>query len=330
MEEEDDYDDGCPQTPERTVSLSDRMLSVNLMSGSSSNFGIDLNSPLPGQKDSLAGGVTGGGPQGRSSSNSYNNNSNSLSTPSADDLPASLSVAYLINWRGHTKSGNAAVKALALGGETDPTAGSGTDLSEDEISAALKFAGISVSNMDAPKDRKLAYLKANHDDGRFWQVHYSLHPNAGRVKNWMWVHARYREQAKALLDDLDASDLRKGQKNFQAFEKKLEGHSEFEDTQLFKFFLDEKLGHSELLMALMQQHANLRLSKAVSTAYERLVQKETTNVESCRTALQAYIDDLMDHLDLEEKTIVGPWLMLTEAQYKKYRTYLSWKYCVMY
>ena len=205
MEEEDDFD--CPpHTPERrTVSLSDRMLSVNLMSGSSSNFGIDLmNSPLPGPtNDSLAAaGVAGW--QGRSSANNNNNNSNnsnnnnnsnsntnsnSLTTPSAGDLPASLSVTYLINWRGHTKSGSAAVKALALGGETDPTAGSTTDWSEEDIYAALKVAGISVSNMDAPQDRKLALFKANHDDGRFWQVHYSLHPNASRVKNWMWVHA---------------------------------------------------------------------------------------------------------------------------------------------
>lgn len=151
-------------------------------------------------------------------------------------------------------------------------------------------------------------------DPQFWVQHASLHPNYHRVKNWLWVHKRYRQQVIHI----------KTEKQFVKFHSKLEKHSEYEETQLFPFFVDENIIPEENLITLKGQHQNIETYGAIQDHFSK------SDLHSVRTLLESYRQELLDHLKLEEETIVCPWLQLTEEQYKTYRSYLSWKYCFMY
>ncbi|CAB9512591.1 expressed unknown protein [Seminavis robusta] len=155
-------------------------------------------------------------------------------------------------------------------------------------------------------------------------------PKEGRAKNWLWVHDRYRTQATAFLDLKE--DPSKQMAAFAKFHKKLESHSEFEDTQLFKFFVDAKIGNQDTLEELQKQHGNIRLVSEITEGLDKMVAGSASDEEKAATQekLEAYVKDLMAHLDLEEKTITGPWMQLTPEQYKTYRSYLSWMYWFMY
>ena len=171
--------------------------------------------------------------------------------------------------------------------------------------------------------------------GLFWQRHWSLHPKSGRVKNWMWVHDRYRSQAPQLLLPLpqEQSDMKRLAAAFDKFHAKIEKHSEFEDTQLFKFFVESKIGEQSALKELTEQHTDIRIVEEIYNDLRKLEADAAGNEELKKTVLEKiskYVEDLKAHLNLEEQTIVGPWLQLTDDQYKTYRSYLSWKYCFMY
>jgi uncharacterized protein with NRDE domain len=140
-----------------------------------------------------------------------------------------------------------------------------------------------------------------------------LHPNYRRVKNWLWVHSRYREQIVAITT----------QKEFDKYHSKIEKHSEFEDTALFQFFVDSGI-QVENLKQLKEQHQSLETYRAIQDGFCK------SDQGAVKTLLDAYRQELLDHLKLEEETLVASWLQLTDKQYKKYRTYLSWKYCFMY
>jgi hemerythrin-like domain-containing protein len=158
----------------------------------------------------------------------------------------------------------------------------------------------------------------------FWQKHASLHPNFKRVKNWLWVHDRYRSQAKHLTSGTATAA------DFSKFHAKIEAHSEYEDTQLFQFFLDSKIKMPDgALQKLMEQHSDIRTVAEIQQGYGNSG-RNNGKQKPMQPLLQEYVNNMLQHLDLEEKTIVGPWLQLTDEQYKKYRTYLSWKYCFMY
>ena len=184
---------------------------------------------------------------------------------------------------------------------------------------------------------------------QFWVDHASFHPNYRRVKNWLWVHDRYRNQAQGLLQIVQPKQQQQQQQQqqpsssssetamtdgafaslktaFSKFHKKIEAHSEFEDTQLFKFFLDAQIGNQPALQRLMEQHKDLRTVQAIQDGLDNGADYETV----IQPNLERYIKDLLEHLQLEEQTLIGPWLHLSLEEYKKYRSYLSWTYCVMY
>ena len=82
----------------------------------------------------------------------------------------------------------------------------------------------------------------------------------------------------------------------------------------------------------MKQHGNIRLVSEINEGLAKCKGGSATEEEAMATKekITSYVEDLKAHLDLEEKTIVGPWLQLTSEQYKTYRSYLSWTYCFMY
>lgn len=220
------------------------------------------------------------------------------------EIPAKLTVRYIVDNAG-SKEGTA---------PADPK-------------VFLSDSGVDVTTEDSEEDIQAASIVLQ--DPVFWQKHASLHPQQGRAKNWLWIHDRYRTQADAMLAE---SDPTKQAAAFTKFHKKIESHSEFEDTQLFKFFMDSKIGNQDNLRELMKQHGNIRLVEEIKEGLEQIKSGSASEegTKATKEKLSKFVEDLKDHLDLEEKTIVGPWLQLTPEQYKTYRSYLSWTYCFMY
>lgn len=227
-------------------------------------------------------------------------------TTAAEALPASLTVRYIVDTAGKEETRQAV----------------------EDPKKFLKDNGVNVTSEDSDKDIQKAVSVAQ--DSSFWQKHASLHPQRSRSKNWLWVHDRYRTQADALLTLKD--DPSKQKAAFEKFHNKIESHSEFEDTQLFKFFLDAKIGDQETLEELKKQHGHVRVVREITEGLEKCASGSASEDETkaAQAKLEAYVNDLKAHLDLEEKTVTGPWMQLTPEQYRTYRTYLSWTYCFMY
>jgi len=200
--------------------------------------------------------------------------------------------------------------------------------SVDNPKLFLQSNGVRVSSEDSAEDiaaAASALEKSSSSLSSFWQRHHILHPNAGRVKNWMWIHQRYRSQATALLDIDDKDSLLKA---FTKFHGKIEKHSAFEDTQLFSFFVTNTKNDKvkESLRELTKQHENIRLENEI---IDGLKSADSVTPE-IREKIKSYVEGLKGHLDLEERTLVGSWLQLDDADYKKYRSGLSWAYWFMY
>jgi hypothetical protein len=197
---------------------------------------------------------------------------------------------------------------------------------KEELVPYLESNGVIVVPSASLEDCQAAAKRLQ--PASFWPRHASLHPKANRVKNWLWVHSRYRDQAKAILKL--KNDLPQQKTDFTKVHGKIEAHSVFEDTQLFKYFSDAKIGDAENLQKLYDQHKDLRTAQAIQEGYLKVRSGDGSYETDVQPHLEAYAQDLMEHLKLEEETIVQPWLQLTDDQYKKYRSYLSWKYCIMY
>ena len=219
-------------------------------------------------------------------------------------LPSSLTITYL--------------KGLQDMGKIDDLQALGNEHDNDyksKLVEYLKSNGVQDVDDDdktSLEDCQAAIKRMVHP--KFWVIHASLHPNYRRVKNWLWVHEQYRTKLAKIQT----------QKEFNKYHCKVERHSEYEETQLFQFFRDMKLIDSTILDQLTEQHENTEIYDTIQNGYSK------SDNGSIKTLLESYRKELLDHLQLEEEVIVGPWLQLTEEQYRTYRTYLSWKYRFVY
>lgn len=68
-----------------------------------------------------------------------------------------------------------------------------TTTAAEEVPKALAAYGIgSVGASPEDSAKCLRYVSSPG----FWAKHHEIHPNTSRVKNWLWVHARYRFRSK--------------------------------------------------------------------------------------------------------------------------------------
>lgn len=311
----------------------------------------------------------------------------------SEDLPTTLTVAYLVGLPLTASCGEDGSSSSSEEDELPPW----KENTKAALSAYLKENGCPIAeefNDDGTKEavlleaaKRIAY------EPSFWPKHAPLHPNAGRVKPWLWVHSRFRSQAESLLQHLGSlpekeegeedsvafsinSELESNKEEskedsqsraptdepdyamiwkktaaaFRKLQRKIQAHSDFEDEQLFRYFVDHhtKAGGkdrlTENLARLHGQHTDLRVVEDIQTILDdesiskRLetqreidpVQADSLPFEQLRPLLESYVHDLKEHLRLEEETLVRPWLQLTEEEYKQYRSYLSWKSCIMY
>lgn len=59
-----------------------------------------------------------------------------------------------------------------------------------EVRSRLAKLGVVPDQDDSPEE--LARALATAQDPDYWVANWELHPNSGRVKNWLWVHSRFR------------------------------------------------------------------------------------------------------------------------------------------
>lgn len=179
-----------------------------------------------------------------------------------------------------------------------------------------------------PED--IAQCAALLETSGFWSKRYTLHPNQGRVKNWLWVHQKYRDQSQALLEMVPEerpvlADIVKLTAAFEKLEGKIKSHSAFEDEQLFSFFEQHVRTSAASMKVLMDDHQTTTDSSKVEEAL-----KEGNTKGNIYDALEAYHNRLLAHLAREEDAVLPVWLGLSEEQYQELRNGMSWKYRVMY
>jgi len=210
---------------------------------------------------------------------------------------------------------------------------------EETLNRLLQSNDIDPKSCSDNKDKIQCLSIVSSPD--FWRTNYTLHPNSSRVRNWLWIHQRYRDQVEefvkksatldtninnkqAVLDDVKSS--------FEKFTNKLEKHTEFEETMLLKFMIENLpknvIPHYDQLHS--QHDKNIpEITKKINEFF----QNNTNNIQDYKPLiglLKEYLNDLLEHLKLEEQCLVGIWLNLTPDLYKTYRSYLSWKYAPMY
>lgn len=202
-------------------------------------------------------------------------------------------------------------------------------LEKRELEERLQSRGVSVSHKDNV-DSLRSCLCLMESKG-FWSKNAKLHPNFKRVKNWLWVHKRYRTQLDEMVNAVTSGHISKGAAMRRKLEAKIRRHSAFEDGELFKYF-QENIKDEELhqnLAKLNEQHHKVDESLQVLNTLEK---KEPTAVqlEEVVQKTKKYAREMREHLALEEDTILVWWLNLNQEQYSHYRSYLSFLYSFMY
>ena len=198
-------------------------------------------------------------------------------------------------------------------------------LPDDELTKLFLRFGVNPDFDDkTTKQDKISALKsiASKD---FWRVNWKLHPLQKRVKNWLFVHEKYRETVAEIVKKA-ATDLDAAKSAFVKFDKKLAGHSDFEDNMLFKF-MKENLSESVVPRNVLEELHNDHTDEMPKMT-EKMI--KCTELKDFETLSKEYEVKTLQHLEKEEQNIIHVWLNLNEEQYKKYREYLSWKYAAVY
>ncbi|ETO28568.1 hypothetical protein RFI_08565 [Reticulomyxa filosa] len=123
--------------------------------------------------------------------------------------------------------------------------------------------------------------------------------------------------------------------DFLKFNSKLEGHTEFEEKQLFQFIREHVKPDTHKLLfpvhfqSLHEQHDSVipNITQKLVSCFQGQPQKQWTQVIE---HLKEFQNELFQHLLIEERGLVMPWLNWDDTLYATYRTYLSWKFAPMY
>ena len=197
-------------------------------------------------------------------------------------------------------------------------------LSDEDLKKLFLRFGVNPDFDDkATKKEKNDALKliASKD---FWRKNFALHPLQKRVKNWLFVHEKYRQSVAEIVEK-SKSDLDASKALLAKYDKKLIGHSEFENIMLFKFMkenLDNSIIPKSSLDQLYGDHDEFpKLTETLN---------KCKDLKEYQTLIKEYQTKTIEHLEMEEQIIVHIWLNLNDEQYKKYRDYLSWKWSAVY
>eukprot|EP01084_Bolivina_argentea_P281764 482174_1 len=200
-------------------------------------------------------------------------------------------------------------------------------VSSDDLNLALLSIGVDPAGLFPynDKDIKIPLLfKVSSPD--FWRRNYSLHPRKGRISNWLWIHRRYLDQVAALQNINDKDELHK---TFVKICGKLDGHArDFEDQQMFKFFKENIKNNDEFLKIIDElEYEHIPIENKA-----KKIQKDWDNLslEEIKSQISDVEKDMIKHFTKEEQYIPIVFLNINSSLYRKYRSYLSWKYYFMY
>jgi hypothetical protein len=141
------------------------------------------------------------------------------------------------------------VRRTRLGARSEVSAATAVNaLREDEVRSLLLRWGVDEPGdaANSPDVRRCLWAVVGRD---FWRQNYELHPQWRRVRNWMWVHDRYRSQAYELrrrcqAPGLTASSVTELRRLFMSFARKIDGHHRFEEKVLFPWLRNEQTAAS--------------------------------------------------------------------------------------
>ena len=139
------------------------------------------------------------------------------------------------------------------------------ELPDARVATLLEQWGVSFGGAQ-PEDARRALVRVVGVD--FWRLNYELHPRRRRVRNWIWVHNRYRAQATELCHrclalakpavsvgaasvgvisapnrnsaPLSAESAAELRRLFVSFTRKIDTHHRFEERVLFPWLLREQ------------------------------------------------------------------------------------------
>ena len=156
-------------------------------------------------------------------------------------------------------------------------------MSDDDINGKLKEHGILSMNFKDKNDKIKCLIMIGNVN--FWRINAELHPNYKRVKNWLWVHTRYRNEVNGFVelakDDITDEIYLDIQKRFNKFDGKLAKHSAFEDDMLFKFFKENMAQYVPKLDLLYSQHKKFdTLTKNIKDGFKAKYDKKVSNLLS--------------------------------------------------
>ena len=198
-------------------------------------------------------------------------------------------------------------------------------LSDDDLNKLFVKFGVNPDFDDkCDQKTKIEALKLISSKN-YWRKNYKLHPLMKRVKNWLFVHEKYRGYVAEIVEK-SKSDLGEAKNLFIKYDKKLSGHTDFEENMLFKFIkenVDKTKLPKNVLNELHEDHMN---------EFVKLTQELTkcTDLKQYEILINKYQKLTLKHLEKEEQNLIHIWLNLSELEYKKYREYLSWKYAAVY
>lgn len=200
-----------------------------------------------------------------------------------------------------------------------------------EIRQELINCGVQVQGHDDDEEGlKAAWRKLTPS---FWRTHVKLHPNYHRVRKWISIHSEFRQMAEEFLINTPTTNPKMFLTSFYKFHAKIQKHSNFENTRLLPFFSQNNLIEDVVVQSLREQHEddthfdNIRL-----TQFWKACEGEH-NPELDQRAMDAvkrYVNDLVQHLDLEEEALLPIWLNLKPEQFKTLRRYFPLGYLYMY
>eukprot|EP01084_Bolivina_argentea_P170377 295255_1 len=200
------------------------------------------------------------------------------------------------------------------------------DYDDYDLEQVLLKWGVNPSGMGDKKEKMDLLLQVSSAD--FWRKNSFLHPKKGRVSNYMWIHARYLSQLAALKDIQSKAKLLIG---LQKFEGKLVGHAYYEDEIMFKFLkenieMDDTLAH--LVNDLNDEHKPFH--NTLKDIIKQCEPQSGVSLQEIIAKIQQFEKPLIKHFTQEDQHVVPVFLNLNNQQYRKYRTYLTWKYYFMY
>ncbi|OQR86183.1 hypothetical protein ACHHYP_10838 [Achlya hypogyna] len=222
-----------------------------------------------------------------------------------------------------------------------PALKNATSVSDAQLEKELLTYGIHAGKSERKyQELVLGMVK----DDMFWVRNYGLHPNSHRVRGWIRRHDRFRacmrEMVKMIARIPDTASTQRAQlaynlgAKFNAFLTELDDHGNFEDAELFKYFIDNIDGCWEDFEELEAQHADHSMTDQIVHRLEKLIaaQGNVSQAELVELQYNFYLfyRGSLAHLALEEKTILQKWLNLTPQEYRHFRSYLSWKHILTY